>query len=1448
MPTKMRLIFTIIFLFRISNPIFSQTDLPIPNWHFVDFPVPPPTNDMPQYVKLLYADEVNMMELENAFHKYYGKKGANEFKEDLERDEYAKFFHYWIQGAGNYVDESGVVKTLTTKQLLDYRTHLKSLENPNPALAYAPSSSWSFLGPKRTIWRKEHRDPQYTAPWQVNIYCIAVAPSNPSILYAGSETGAFYKSIDKGLNWTPFDNFNFGRAILSVAIHPTDPNTVLLGTGTDIIRTTDGGVNFSIEETQNGLNCNSMAFSPTDPMRIYAGTGNGLYESTDGGVTWTQKLTEYVYDVEFKPNDGTTIYVLSKNALTDTYDFFKSVDTGVTFNLSMTNWGTIYERSGGRLTVTPADDSYIYVVLLTHDGTDPSQNGDAKPKILKSTDNALNWILVADGNSTPLGMSNGQGYYDLDICASHSNAEHLLAATTTGYKSTDGGFNWTSFGGYSGSFDIHPDIQAMVSIMDGATENTWVTTDGGANFSSDFYTSTLNWEARIDGLDGTNFWGFAQGWNEDYIVGGRYHNGNTALHENYPDNQALRMGGAESATGWAMHGRERYAAFDDIAETIIPDQINEVAEGSFLFTKHPNTHYYGAAFSRVMVDFEDYMKIYTGEGNSFWKSEDGGGSWEATHTFSGEPYHFDISRANGDYIYLTTDAGFFKSTDRGESFSSVAVPAAYSNADMRHLRIAASSLDEDEVWILNQRTGSGSNTHRIYKSSDGGVTWDSWATPTLDGRRWVAIAHQAGTNGGIYIASNRGDAGQYPAQVLYRDNSMSDWINFSSNLPQSANPIKLIPFYRDGKLRWGGNRGAWEIDFYEENWTPIVQPFVNGKNQICNRDTINFDSYSVAKGTATHAWSIPGASWTSINLNQREVQALFSTAGNYTATLTITQDGVSYTKSIDFIVGNECDAEGIPGNALLLSGNGSDYAATNSTFNLTTNTMTWSAWIKPDGIQNNIAGIIFNRGTSAHGLNFKNGNELGIHWNNSQWWWNSGLIVTEDEWSHVAMVVTPTETTLYLNGVASVNTIDPALATFDDVMRIGADPSNSSRRFKGEIDEVLIYNSALSQNDIRELMHFTRVPTNEPDLIAYWQFNRASGMITDRAGTHHASLIGSASRVSSTAPVGTGESTRLDVTAAGTYSFDLADIIMEFPSGGSVFPNGEVCVSRLDLAPDQTPTNNVSPSYWVIHNYGTNSTFDELTSITFDNIPISAGQADDPSQISFFKRNSGASGNTWGSSEDEADLATEGTQGSATFSTGNGQTSFSQFIVSFKEVFPLPVELLNFDAWINNEKNVELKWSSATEYDFSHFEIERSRDGNTFNFLEKLNSNGNSTLVQNYQAFDKNPIRGISYYRLKMVDLDGSFTYSEQKSIVFDALADRVILYPIPLPQGSKLTIKTELSEPIEIRFYTNDGEDAGEYFIQGDTELDLPNLSPGVYGYTLKTKTWKKSGLLIVH
>jgi len=1236
-------------------------------WHFIDqATVPEMADGMPEHVRMLFADAVDMRAVQRAFDEYYASKDSDAPFEDLERDPYAKFFNTWFRTARDYVDDDGIVRAMDTRQLLRRRATSAQIPAPSGSRsAQGPGSTWSFVGPERTIWREDDNAAQPPAPWQVNIYCIAAAPSDPAILYCGSETGVLYRSVDKGQNWIPYNEFNWGGAILSVAIHPTDPDTAFAASSTDIFRTTNGGATWSIVRTESGLGCNSLAISPTSPSIVLAGTANGLLRSVNSGTAWATVISKHVDDVEFRPGDGTTAYALTRTGSPDTYTLYKSTDSGASFAVSMAGWGTLHEQSGGRLSVTPADPDYVYAVLLTHDGA----GGDAKPYILKSTDSAGSWSTVATCNGGICPLNNGQGYYDLDIVASHTNPEHLIAATTSAYRSTDGGATWTLVGGYGGPFGIHPDIQAMISIVDGATENTWIATDGGVNLSTDFYANTANWEPRIDGLDGTDLWGFAQGWNEDFMVGGRYHNGNTALHENYPARQALRLGGAESPTGWALHGRERFAAFDDISELILPATIDQAPEGSFLFTKHPQIYYYGDAFSRVLVDPQDFMTVYVGEGNSFWRSRDGGASWEDTHTFNGTVYHFDISRADANVIYATTDTGFRRSVDRGESFHGRPKPPGITNYYAQNFRVAASSTDPDTVWILNQRAGATSGLGRVFVSHDGAASWIDLTTPMLAGRKWTSIAHQAGTNGGIYIASNRGEAGSNPARVLYRDATMSDWVDHSAGLPYSANPIKLIPFYRDGKLRWAGNRGVWEIDFYEPDWTPTAQPFVSGGTQICLRDVVEFDSFSVCTAAATYSWDIPGADWTT-DLFQREVHATFPEPGTYTATLTITQGAQMDSRSVDVTIQNECDADQRPGNALSLSGASEDYAATSTALGITTNNLTISAWIKRDGLQEPYSGIVFMRGNTAHGLNFRNGTNLGFHWNNDQWSWDSGLTVPDGVWAHVAMVVRPTETRLYLNGVRAQNGVDPPLATFDDVLNFGADPPWGARRFRGEIDEVAIYDRPLAQWEIRELMHLTRQPQDDVNLIGYWQFNRPQGVVTDRVGTNHVSLIGGASRVLSTAPVGWGASARLDVTASGAYTFGATGLTLEFQTGAGTLPGGVVCVTRIDHAPDESPPGAANDVYWAVHNYGPNTAFTELESLRFGPTRIVSFAPGRTNTVDLYRRDVNGHGATWGSAADRSDAISGGSSGWARFDQGNGQTSFGQYTLSFEVLAP----------------------------------------------------------------------------------------------------------------------------------------------------------------------------------
>ncbi|MEO6869144.1 MAG: T9SS type A sorting domain-containing protein [Ginsengibacter sp.] len=94
----------------------------------------------------------------------------------------------------------------------------------------------------------------------------------------------------------------------------------------------------------------------------------------------------------------------------------------------------------------------------------------------------------------------------------------------------------------------------------------------------------------------------------------------------------------------------------------------------------------------------------------------------------------------------------------------------------------------------------------------------------------------------------------------------------------------------------------------------------------------------------------------------------------------------------------------------------------------------------------------------------------------------------------------------------------------------------------------------------------------------------------------------------------------------------------------------------------------------------------------------------------------------------------------------------------------LPVTLQNFAAKNVNE-NVNLQWSTSYEKNSNYFEIQRSTDGNHFSKIGMVYTAGNSTLVNNYNFDDKQPAKGMNYYRLSSVDLDGRTSFSKIVSV-----------------------------------------------------------------------------------
>ena len=170
-------------------------------------------------------------------------------------------------------------------------------------------------------------------------------------------------------------------------------------------------------------------------------------------------------------------------------------------------------------------------------------------------------------------------------------------------------------------------------------------------------------------------------------------------------------------------------------------------------------------------------------------------------------------------------------------------------------------------------------------------------------------------------------------------------------------------------------------------------------------------------------------------------------------------------------------------------------------------------------------------------------------------------------------------------------------------------------------------------------------------------------------------------------------------------------------------------------------------------------------------------------------------------------------------------------------VVTTPVELLFFVAQLQ-DNDVMLQWATATELDNDRFEVEWSRDAENFEYIAELAGAGTISSRQNYQYVDTEPTLGTNYYRLKQIDFDGTFEYSQIVSVQRD-LGDiqlKVDMYPNPVED--RLIIDANLPiEGAKVVFYNLSGGIVLTTELSGNEDgLDVSELATGVYQVAIIT------------
>ena len=857
---------------------------------------------------------VNFYEMQRLFNEWKAADVDVRVK-TVENKPAVNFYRRWMAAYRSFVALDGSICLPTVEQ---YAAKVDSMNNSVRVAARSASAVrsiptgkiWRNIGPNRTyqnengvVSRKDH---------QVCVFRIAVALSDPNTLYCGTESGVVFKTINHGESWEACaPEHNFGGSIYSIAIHPTDKNTVYVGGGLWLWKSTDGGDSWvrcgNIEHRVNSIRIDPRN---TNYITVAAGgndtknSGGGFWISSDGGISFGRTLMGCCFDHELQPGNPDRIYLIRRES-GPWAGIYVSDDAGFSWRESEL---PVYDMSCGRLAVSeaPGGENYLYA-LVTCDswGYDAGPiGGKGTPYILASKDCGENWENQTDKGgkywsttfSPIMDSAGGQGFFDMMIGASAENPAHVLFGLTSLYRSTEEGvanYRDHGIGGYQRNDWMHCDIQDIAVHPCG---DTWICNDGGIKYSRDFFET--KGEDRHDGVYASDYQGLGVGWNEDVMAAGRWHNGDVVHAASYGEGNSVHVGGVEIATGYVMKSNPWKVYFTDASTRIMPREMDGTIQEDFRtwFTEK-KPHEALRINGEIATDPRYALKVFLQDMTDYWEgymSYDEGASFQKVFDSDGEDYYsYEFARTDPDRMYIVGAWNLWRSDDGGLTFYECTMPFPITDDYLHFTRVVVDPNDEDHLLVIcNDRYGT------VSESFDGGNSWSAYNLANLSNIRIHQIILVGDEYNSTYVTSYDG------AKVYFRDNTMTDFIDYSSGLNPGARISKVVPFYKNGVLRMATNQGVWEAKLYHQDFKPVAQPMAlnlgSGDLTANPQKEVQFDSYSIVRQDENTKWQwsfSPQPQYVS-DANVRNPRVVFGKNGNYDVTLTVTTPAGTSSRTI----------------------------------------------------------------------------------------------------------------------------------------------------------------------------------------------------------------------------------------------------------------------------------------------------------------------------------------------------------------------------------------------------------------------------------------------------------------------------------------------------------------------------------------------------------------------
>ena len=367
---------------------------------------------------------------------------------------------------------------------------------------------------------------------------LAINPTDPSEMYVGSVSGGLYKSNNSGLSWTEVNPDQENLAVMTIAY--SKDGDVYYGTGEGLYNTwTTGygastssgfpgagvfkkGVNDAgftqLASTDGFSSVGAIVTDPTNNDKVYIGTSSGIRLSTNGGSTWSNPLQGQI------GSNGTCwdIHMDAGGNIWGTLGgrTMKSSDGGSTWDeVSKSSAGsTGLPRSGGRIMFASAANDEDYVYVVQ------ITSGNALAGVYRTTDGGDTWSKIGQKSTyfDPFCSSQCQGEYDLAVGVDPSNKNRVIVGGITVWE-WEQGQGWNQVNGF-GPYNIHSDNHDVVWHPTDSSK-VYIVNDGGIYFSNN---GGDTWQTLNKNYVTTQFYDI--GISADrYVVGGTQDNGSWVM-------------------------------------------------------------------------------------------------------------------------------------------------------------------------------------------------------------------------------------------------------------------------------------------------------------------------------------------------------------------------------------------------------------------------------------------------------------------------------------------------------------------------------------------------------------------------------------------------------------------------------------------------------------------------------------------------------------------------------------------------------------------------------------------------------------------------------------------------------------------------------------------------------------------------------------------------------